>query len=116
MGGNDGGFSFYIQGGKLIYGYNYVAESYFKVESSQPLPLGRHIFSFEFAPTGPADLANGKGTPAKITLFIDGQPIGEGNLPVTIPLNPGLAARIQVLQPCPTTYHPLSLTVRYTKP
>ena len=29
MGGNDGGFSFYVQNGKLTYGYNYVAESHF---------------------------------------------------------------------------------------
>jgi len=96
MGGNDGGFSFYVQNSKLTYGYNYVADSYFKVESNQPLPSGRHIFSFEFAPTGPADLAKGKGTPAKITLLVDGKPVGEGDLPVTIPFNLGLAAGVAV--------------------
>ena len=32
MGGNDGGFSFFVQNGKLTYGYNYVADEYFKVE------------------------------------------------------------------------------------
>lgn len=96
MGGNDGGFSFYVQNSKLTYGYNYVADSYFKVESNQPLPSGRHIFSFQFEPTGPADIAKGKGTPAKITLLVDGKPVGEGNLPVTIPLNLGLAAGVAV--------------------
>jgi arylsulfatase A-like enzyme len=92
MGGNDGGFAFYVQNGKLTYGYNYVADSYFKVESSQLLPSGRHIFSAQFDPTGPADMAKGKGTPAKITLLVDGKPVGEGNLPVTIPLSLGLSA------------------------
>jgi arylsulfatase A-like enzyme len=96
MGGNDGGFSFYVQNGKLTYGYNYLTDAYFKVESSQALPSGHHIFSVQFEPTGPADIAKGKGTPAKITLLVDGYPVGEGNLPVTIPLSLGLAAGIAV--------------------
>jgi len=96
MGGNDGGFAFYVQNGKLTYGYNYLTDAYFKVESSQALPSGHHIFSMQFEPTGPADIAKGKGTPAKITLLVDGHSVGEGNLPVTIPLNLGLAAGIAI--------------------
>ena len=52
MGGNDGGFAFYVQGGKLTYGYNYVADQRFKVQSDGAIPEGDHIFSFEFTPTG----------------------------------------------------------------
>lgn len=96
MGGNDGGFVFYVQNGKLTYGYNYVTDSYFKVESAQPLPRGRHIFSFQFTPTGSADMAHGKGTPANIKLFVDGQPVGEGDLPVTIPLSLGLSSGVAI--------------------
>jgi hypothetical protein len=96
MGGNDGGFTFYVQNGKLTYGYNYVADSHVKVESSQSLPAGRHIFSFQFDPTGPADVAKGNGTPAKITLLVDGKPVGDGTLPVTIPLSLGLGAGVSV--------------------
>jgi arylsulfatase len=96
MGGNDGGFAFYVQNGQLTYGYNYVAEQFFRVRSSGPIPAGHHIVSAEFTPTGPADLANGKGTPAKVVLFLDGQPVGEGELPVTIPLSLGLAAGVAV--------------------
>jgi arylsulfatase A-like enzyme len=92
MGGNDGGFSFYVQNGTLTYGYNYVTDAYFKVEATTPLPSGRHIFSAQFDPTGPADFATGKGTPARITLLVDGQPVGTGDLPVTIPLSLGLGA------------------------
>jgi arylsulfatase len=97
MGGNDGGFSFYVQGGKLTYGYNYVADRRFKVQSDNGgIPEGDHIFSFEFTPTGKPDIARGKGVPAKIKLFLDGKPIGSGELPVTIPLSLGLAAGVSV--------------------
>lgn len=96
MGGNDGGFSFYVLDGKLTYGYNYVADSYFRIQSAESIPVGHHVFGFQFDPTGPADIANGKGTPAKITLLIDGKPVGEGNLPVTIPLSLGLAAGVAI--------------------
>ena len=64
MGGVDGGFAFYVQGGKLTYGYNYVADQRFKVQSDRSIPEGDHIFSFEFKPTGKADIAKGKGVPA----------------------------------------------------
>jgi hypothetical protein len=96
MGGNDGGFSFYVQDGKLTYGYNYVADKHFKVQSGQAIPKGDHIFSFEFTPTGKADIPKGKGVPANIKLFVDGKPFGNGDLPVTIALSLGLAAGVSV--------------------
>jgi arylsulfatase len=96
MGGNDGGFSFYVQGGKLVYGYNYVADQRFKVQSASAIPEGDHIFSFEFTPTGKPDIAKGKGVPATVKLFVDGKPIGSGDLPVTIPLTLGLAAGVSI--------------------
>src|SRR5262249_21932627 len=96
MGGNDGGYVFYVQGGRLTYGYNYVAAERFKVASDGPIPEGDHIFSFQFAPTGKADVAKGKGVPANIKLFVDGKPVGSGDLPVTIPLSLGLAAGVCV--------------------
>jgi arylsulfatase len=96
MGGNDGGFSFYVQDGRLTYGYNYVADKRFKVQSDGTIPEGDHIFSFEFTPTGEPDIPKGKGVPAKITLFVDGKPVGSGDLPVTIPLQLGLAAGVCV--------------------
>jgi arylsulfatase len=96
MGGNDGGFAFYVQGGKLTYGYNYVAAERFKVRSDAAIPEGDHIFSFQFTPTGKADIANGKGVPANIKLLVDGKSVGSGDLPVTIPLTLGLAAGVSV--------------------
>jgi arylsulfatase len=96
MGGVDGGFAFYVQGGKLTYGYNYVAEQRFKVQSDKSIPEGDHILSFEFKPTGKADIAKGKGVPASITLLVDGASVGKGNLPVSIPLSLGLSAGVCV--------------------
>src|SRR5262247_2549255 len=77
MGGNDGGFVFYIKDGKLTYGYNYVADQRFKVEAGAAgIPEGDHVFTFEFTPTGKAEPLKGKGTPADITLMIAGKKVG----------------------------------------
>lgn len=97
MGGNDGGFVFYIDDGKLTYGYNYLADQRFKVLSNgKGIPEGDHIFSFEFTPTGKPDIPRGKGVSANVKLLIDGKQIASGDLPVTIPLSLGLAAGVCV--------------------
>jgi arylsulfatase len=96
MGGNEGGFSFYVQNRKLTYGYNYVADQRFKVQSDSKIPEGEHIFSFQFTPTGKPDIAKGKGVPANIKLFVDGKQVGSGDLPVTIPLLLGLSAGVSI--------------------
>jgi arylsulfatase A-like enzyme len=96
QGGVDGGYTFYVADGKLHYGYNYVADQYFSVVSDSDVPAGRHILSFEFQPTGEPEPLKGLGSPATVTLFVDGQSIGSGDLPVTIPLSLGLAGGVSV--------------------
>jgi arylsulfatase len=96
QGGVDGGFSFFVQGGRLRYTYNYVADQVFRIVSDSDVPAGRHILSFEFTPTGPAEPLKGIGTPGTITLFVDGTPIGSGDLPVTMPITIGLAGGVSV--------------------
>jgi arylsulfatase A-like enzyme len=96
QGGVDGGFVFFVQSGKLRFSYNYVADQHFHVVSEGDVPAGRHALSFEFAPTGEAKPLEGIGTPGTITLLVDGQPAGGGELPVTIPLTLGLAAGVSV--------------------
>jgi hypothetical protein len=56
MGGNDGGFSVYVLDNVFTYGCNHVADSYYDVPASGPLPEDHHVLSVEFRPTGPADL------------------------------------------------------------
>src|SRR6185437_13165249 len=92
----DGGFSFFVQGGRLHYTYNYVAQQRFRIVSDSVLPAGRHGVSYEFEPTGPATPLKGKGTPGIGRLFVDGQPVGSGDLPVTIPLMLAVASGISV--------------------
>lgn len=58
-----GGFSFYVQGGKLHYVYNYVGSSFVHMESSAAVTEGRHTLRFEFEVTGKPDVAKGKGAP-----------------------------------------------------
>jgi arylsulfatase len=96
QGGIDGGFTFYVQDGKLRYTYNYAAVDHFTVESDSTMPTGEHILSMEFAPTGEADPMHGKGVPAKLSLFVDGELVGSGDLPVTVPLSLGLAGGVSV--------------------
>jgi arylsulfatase A-like enzyme len=98
QGGVDGGFSFFVQGNRLRYTYNYVAQQRFQVASEVEVPTGRHILSFEFEPTGQPEPLKGKGAPGIVKLFIDGEPAGQGELPVTIPLSLGLAAGVSVGQ------------------
>jgi arylsulfatase len=96
MGGVEGGFAFYVQGGRLTYGYNYVAAQSFRIGSDAPVPEGAHILGFAFTPTARPEIARGKGAPATVTLYVDGQPVGRGELPVTIPLTMGISAGASV--------------------
>ncbi len=86
MGGNDGGIAFYVQGGLLCFAHNYVAKDIYYVKSQMPIPTGRHFLSMEFRPTGEPDIKDGKGTPGRVSLFVDGSEVGDGDLPVTTPI------------------------------
>jgi arylsulfatase len=85
------GYSFFIQNAKLVYVHNYVARDYFKVESADAVPAGRHELRFEFEPTGDLNMLEGKGSPGRLQLYVDGKLSGEIDAPHTVPmiLNPG---------------------------
>jgi arylsulfatase len=89
-GGNSGGYSLFIQDKKLHYAYNYVDTQRFLISSSENVPAGAVEVRLEFEPTGKPDVAKGKGAPGRVQLYINGEVAGQGNLPVTIPLNIGL--------------------------
>jgi arylsulfatase A-like enzyme len=86
-----GGLSFYVQDNKLHYVYSYVGSDFFHIESTVPVPVGRHKLRFEFETTGKLDYKNGKGAPGHGQLFIDGKLVGEGDIPLTMPVMIGLA-------------------------
>ena len=95
-GGTDGGYALYIQDNKLQYVQNYVAKDYLHVAAGEPTPAGRHKLRFEFEVTGPPDIANGKGTPGRAQLYIDGKLVGQNDFPHTTPLSLGLTGGITV--------------------
>jgi arylsulfatase len=93
-GGNDGGFSFYMQDGKLKFVHNYVAQKYLTVESEGEVPAGHHALSFEFVVTGEADVNKGLGTPGTAILYIDDKEVGRSEWPLTTPIQYGLGGAV----------------------
>jgi arylsulfatase A-like enzyme len=86
-----GGYSFFIKDGKLHYVHNYVGRELLRVESEDDVPTGKHQLRFEFEPTGEPDMANGKGAPGRMKLYVDGDLVGSAEADVTTPFmfNPG---------------------------
>jgi arylsulfatase A-like enzyme len=79
QGSNIGGWSLYARDGKLKYCYNLGGVKYFYVESTTAIPAGTHQVRMEFAYAGP-----GLGKGGKVTLFIDGKQVGQGDIPMTL--------------------------------
>jgi arylsulfatase len=90
QGGTTGGYALYVKDHKLHYAYNFLGVQHFHLATDTTVGDGRHELRFEFEPTGKPDLANGKGTPAHAQLYIDGKLAGQGDLPITIPLDIGI--------------------------
>ena len=89
-----GGYCFYVQGGKLHYVYNYVGSDFYHIESKTAVPEGRHTLRFEFEVTGKPDIANGKGAPGRGQLYIDDKLVGQGDIALTMPITLGIVAGI----------------------
>jgi arylsulfatase len=90
QGSASGGYALYVKDHKLHYAYNYLGIQQFQIATDSTIGEGRHELRFEFEPTGKPDLVNGKGTPARGQLYVDGKLAGQGDLPVTIPLDIGI--------------------------
>ncbi len=90
QGGNTGGYSLFLQGGKLHYVHNYVGVRELHVESTDAVPPGRVSLRFEFKPTGDPDFMTGRGSPGRAQLYIDGKLVGQDTLDVTTPIALGL--------------------------
>lgn len=90
QGGSTGGYSFYLKDHTLHYAYNFLGVEHFHVATTDAIPPGHHELRLEFEPIGEADLAHGKGTPARAELYVDGRRAGQGDLPITIPINIGI--------------------------
>ena len=78
QGANIGGWTLYASGGKLKYCYNLGGVQHFFTESDQAIPSGEHQVRMEFAYDG-GGLAKG----GDVTLYVDGQKVGEGRVEAT---------------------------------
>jgi arylsulfatase len=78
QGANIGGWSLYVKDGKLKYCYNVAGVKHFFVESKEPLAAGPCQVRMEFAYAG-----GGAGKGGKVTLFVDGKAVGQGEIPMT---------------------------------
>ena len=90
-GGRFGGYSLYIQDGKLRYAYNFLGKARYLIESTEPVPSGACELRFVFEKTGAQPFgAGGTGR-----LYIDGRQVGEGVIPRTVPFLFALGESLQ---------------------
>jgi arylsulfatase A-like enzyme len=80
QGGLLGGWSFYVRDGKAKFAYNLLGIRSFETEASETLPSGKHQVRIEFAYDG-GGLAKG----GDVSLYYDGEEVGEGRVEATQP-------------------------------
>ena len=81
VGGLVGGWSLYAKDGKPKYHYNFYGVNRYVIEGASTIPSGTHQVRMEFNYDG-GGLAKG-GT---VTLYVDGNKVGEGRVDQTEPL------------------------------
>jgi len=81
QGGAFAGWSLYAKGGKPVYCYNLLGLQRFKVEGDSAIPPGEHQVRMEFAYDG-----GGLGKGGTVSLYVDGDPVGEGRVEGTVPM------------------------------
>ena len=80
QGGRFGGWSLYMKEGKLKYCYNFIALEHSFVESAEAVAPGEHQVRIEFKYDG-----GGVGKGADLTLYVDGEAVGNGRTEHSIP-------------------------------
>ena len=81
QGGAYAGWSLYLHEGRPAYCYNFFGLQRFKIYGEQPVPAGEHQIRMEFAYDG-GGLAKG----GDVTLYVDGDKVGEGRVEHTVPM------------------------------
>ena len=78
QGGSIGGWSLYVKDGKPRYCYNLLGIQRFYVDGDSEIPAGTHQVRMEFDYAGP-----GLGKGGDVTLYLDGDKVGEGKVGAT---------------------------------
>ena len=81
QGGRFGGWAVYCREGRLAFVYNVLGIHEFEVVSDVVAPPGRHQLRAELAYDG-----GGLGRGGRVTLYVDGSPVGAGRVGATQPL------------------------------
>jgi arylsulfatase len=76
-----GGFSLFVQDGKLKHTYSFVGVFEFKQESETPLPTGAVSVRMEFAADAPKPATGGE-----VTLYVNDERVGGGRMEHTVPV------------------------------
>jgi arylsulfatase len=71
-GGYFSGYSLYVKNNIVTYGYNYYDAKYFSIKANKPLTAGKHQVKVAYEKQ--------EGNTARITLFIDGNQVGQGTV------------------------------------
>jgi len=105
QGGHMGGWSLYVQEGKLKYHYNFLGLVRSEVMADVKLPEGRHQVRMEFTYDG-----GGLGKPGTATLYVDGENVGEGRISRThaflFSMDETMDVGCDVGEPVSTDYRP----------
>ncbi|MCP3819261.1 arylsulfatase [Streptomyces sp. A3M-1-3] len=80
QGGSFGGWSLYAKQGRAKFAYNLCALETSEIEADRPVPSGEHQVRMEFAYDG-----GGLGKGGTVSLFYDGDKVGEGHVEHTMP-------------------------------
>ncbi|WP_313695282.1 arylsulfatase [Halorarum halobium] len=91
-GSRSGGYSLFVDDGRLRYVHNYVGVDEYEVVADERLPEGEVTVSMEFETTGDPDVPDGKGAPGTVRLYYGDEQVGEGDLPTTIPITVSIVA------------------------
>ena len=79
-GGIAGGHSLYLKDGRLRYAFNWVGSHLQLVEADWDIVAGSHLFTAEFAAAGPNQDPAMPGAKGTLTLFVDDQAVGSGEI------------------------------------
>jgi arylsulfatase len=79
-GGVPGGHSLYIKDRRLRYTFNWIGTILQDVVAERDLTPGSHVLAAEFAANGPSGKPEMPGTQGTLTLFVDDQQVGQGQI------------------------------------
>ena len=76
-----GGFSLWVDSGRLTHTYSMMGVSVFRQQADEPLPSGEVTVRMEFAADGPQPATGGD-----VTLYVNDRPVGKGRMDHTVPI------------------------------